>query len=61
MKNSSRQDDVVEGWPRSKREKMARWARPWIALAQRAIVPLGLIALCIAIYLVRHDISSILR
>lgn len=26
MKNSSRQDDVVEGWPRNKREKVARRA-----------------------------------
>lgn len=57
----SHQDGIVEGWPRSKRESVARWARPWIALSQRVVVPIGLIALCLAIYLARHEIGAILR
>jgi len=61
MKKRLRQDDVVEGWPRSKRESVTRWVRPWMELSQRAALPIGLIALCIAIYLVRHEISNILR
>jgi len=60
MKKPARQDDVVEGWPRSKRESVARWARPWMELLQRAVGPIGLIALCVAIYLARHEIANAL-
>lgn len=61
MKKAARQDDVAGGWPRSKRESVARWVRPWMELSQRAAVPIGLIALCVAIYLARHEISNVLR
>lgn len=61
MREPSRRDEVVEGWPRSKRERLARWAGPWIAFSQKAVVPIGLIALSIAVYAARHEIGNILR
>jgi len=61
MSDSSREDEIVEGLPRSKRESLGRWTRPLIAVSQRVVVPIGLIALVIAIYVARDEISNILR
>lgn len=61
MRKYPREDDIVAGWPRGKRESAARWVRPWMAISQKAVVPIGLIALCVALYLARHEISNILR
>lgn len=61
MSDPSRQDEVVDGWPRSRRESLARGVRPLIAFSHKAVVPIGLIALVIAIYVARDEISNILR
>lgn len=60
MKRAS-DDEMVDGWPRARREALAQWAARWIRFAQILFVPLGLIALAIALYLHKDAITALLR